>query len=100
MSASSRNGDELLLMLPRFMPRVRGERVHELTEALADYFGKTMGTSASDDPDPRLHAGFVVGISMAAIELWGRTELALPQILEAAEAAFPELTRKRRRRPS
>lgn len=85
---------------PEIHARVRGERVHELTEALTDYFAKTLGTSASDDPDPRLLAGFVVGVSLAAIELWGRTELALPEILEAAEAAFPELTRKRRRRPS
>ena len=55
------------------------------------------GSPRSDDPDPRLLAGLVVGIEMAVIELWGRSRLTLPEILEAAEAAVPDLTRKRRR---
>jgi AcrR family transcriptional regulator len=85
---------------PEIHARVRGERVHELTEALTGYFAKSMGTIGSDDPDPRLLAGMVVGVSLAVIEMWGRTRLALVEILDAAEAAIPDLTRKRRRRPS
>ena len=65
--------------------------MHELTEAMSDYFAKSMGASGSDGPDPRLLAGMVVGVEMAVIELWGRTQLALPEILEAAEEAIPDL---------
>lgn len=82
---------------PEIHARVRGERVHDLTEAVAGYCAKSMETLGSDDPDPRLLAGLVVGVEMAVIELWGRSRLTLPEILEAAEAAVPELTRKRRR---
>jgi hypothetical protein len=57
-----------------------------------------MGTVGSDDPNPRLLAGMVVGVEMAVIEMWGRTQLELPEILEAAAEAIPDLTRKRRPR--
>jgi AcrR family transcriptional regulator len=83
---------------PEIHARVRGERVHELNEAITGYFAKSMGTSGLDDPDPRLLAGLVVGVEMAVIELWGRTQLDLPELLEAAEAAVPDLIRKRRAR--
>ncbi len=82
---------------PEIHARVRGERVHDLTEAVTDYCAKSMETRGSDDPDPRLVAGLVVGIEMAVIELWGRSRLSLPQILDAAELAVPDLTRRRRR---
>ena len=82
---------------PEIHARVRGERVHDLTEAVTEYCAKSMGARGSDDPDPRLLAGLVVGIEMAVIELWGRSRLTLPEIFEAAEAAVPDLTRKRRR---
>lgn len=82
---------------PEIHARVRGERVHDLTEAVTDYCAKSMETRGSDDPDPRLLAGLVVGIEMAVIELWGRSRLNLPQILDAAETAVPDLTRRRRR---
>ena len=40
-----------------------------------DYCAKSMETLGSDDPDPRLLAGMVVGVEMAVIELWGRSGL-------------------------
>jgi TetR/AcrR family transcriptional regulator, regulator of mycofactocin system len=81
---------------PEIHARVRGERVHALTEAVTDYCAKSIGGSGSDDPEPRLLAGVVVGAEMAVIELWGRSGLELPEIFEAAESALPELTRRRR----
>ncbi len=85
---------------PEIHARVRGERVHDLTEAITDYCAKSMGTIGSDDPTPRLLAGLVVGVEMAVVELWGRSEFDLPEILEAAEATVPDLTRRRRVRSS
>ena len=82
---------------PEIHARVRGERVHDLTEAVTEYCAKSTGAGGSDDPAPRLFAGLVVGIEMAVIELWGRSRLTLPEIFESAEAAVPDLTRKRRR---
>jgi AcrR family transcriptional regulator len=81
---------------PEIHARVRGERVHVLTEAVTSYCAKSMGAIGSDDPNPRLLAGVVVGVEMAVIELWGRSDLTLPEILDAAEAAVPDLTRRRR----
>jgi AcrR family transcriptional regulator len=82
---------------PEIHARVRGERVHALTDAVTGYCAKSMEKRGADDPDPRLLAGVVVGIEMAVVELWGRSRLTLPEILDAAEAAVPELTRKKRR---
>lgn len=84
---------------PEIHARVRGERVHALTEAVTDYCAKSTGTVGSDDPNPRLVAGLVVGIENAVIELWGRSGLTLPDIFDAAEAAVPDLTRSRREPP-
>jgi AcrR family transcriptional regulator len=81
---------------PEIHARVRGERLHALTEVVTDYCARSKGGAGSDDPDPRLLAGMVVGVEMAVIELWGRSSLELPEILEAAEAAAPGLVRKRR----
>ena len=80
---------------PEIHARVRGERMHALTEAVTDYCAKSSGALGSDDPHPRLLAGLVVGVEMATIELWGRSRLALPEILDAAEAAVPALTRRK-----
>ena len=85
---------------PEIHARVRGERMHALTEAVTDYCAKSMGTVGSDDPTPRLLAGLVVGIENAVIELWGRSGLTLPEIFDAAEAAVPDLTRSGRPRPT
>jgi AcrR family transcriptional regulator len=85
---------------PEIHARVRGERVHELTAAITDYCAKSMGMIGSDDPTPRILAGLVVGVEMAVIELWGRSEFNLPEILEAAEATVPDLTHKKRVRRS
>ena len=84
---------------PEIHARVRGERVHALTEAVTDYCAKSMGAVGSDDPTPRLVAGLVVGIENAVIELWGRSGLTLLEIIDAAEAVVPDLTH-RGRRPS
>lgn len=65
-----------------------------LTEAITDYFVKSKGDAAAQDPEPRVLAGVVVGAEMAVIELWGRSGLELPEIFEAAEAAVPNLTQK------
>jgi len=81
---------------PEIHARVRGERVHDLTEAVTNYCAKSMSAIGSDDPNPRLLAGLVVGVEMAVIELWGRSGLTLPEILDAAQAAVPDLTRRRR----
>jgi len=78
---------------PEIHARVRGERVHDLTEAVTAYFTKSMEAFGPDDPDARLLAGLVVGIEMAVVELWGRSNLTLPELHLAAEAAVPELTR-------
>jgi len=79
---------------PEIHARVRGERVHALTEAVTSYCAMSMGAIGSDDPTPRLLAGVVVGVEMAVIELWGRSGLTLPEILDRAEAAIPDLTRR------
>ena len=79
---------------PEIHARVRGERVHTLTEAVTSYCAKSMGAIGSDNPAPRLLAGVVVGVEMAVIELWGRSGLTLLEILDAAEAAVPDLTRR------
>lgn len=81
---------------PEIHARVRGERLHALTEVVTGYCAKSQGGAAAGDPDPRLLAGVVVGVEMAVIELWGRSGLELPEIFEAAEAAVPELAKKRR----
>jgi AcrR family transcriptional regulator len=80
---------------PEIHARVRGERVHDLTDAVTGYCARCLGTVRSDDPTPRLLAGLVVGMEMAVIELWGRTPLTLPEIFDAAQATLPELTRTR-----
>jgi AcrR family transcriptional regulator len=79
---------------PEIHARVRGERVHVLTEAVTSYCAKSTGGVGSDDPIPRLLAGVVVGVEMAVIELWGRSGLTLPEILDAAEAAVPDLNHR------
>jgi hypothetical protein len=84
---------------PEIHARVRGERVHVLTEAVTSYCAKSTGAVGSDDPIPRLLAGVVVGVEMAVIELWGRSGLTLPEILDAAEAAVPDLNRRNRGGP-
>ena len=38
---------------PEIHARVRGERVHVLTEAVTTYCAKSLGADASDDPGPR-----------------------------------------------
>jgi AcrR family transcriptional regulator len=76
---------------PEIHARVRGERVHVLTEAVAEYCAKSTGAVGSDDPGPRLLAGIVVGVEMAVMELWGRSGMSLPEILDAAEATVPDL---------
>jgi len=86
--------------VPEIHARVRGERVHALTEAVTDYCAKSMGTVGSDDPTPRLLAGVVVGVEMAVIELLGRSGLTLLEIIDAAEAAVPDLTRGGRPPPT
>ncbi len=84
---------------PEIHARVRGERVHVLTEAVTSYCAKSTGGVGSDDPIPRLLAGVVVGVEMAVIELWGRSGLTLPEILDAAEAAVPDLNHRNRGGP-
>ena len=84
---------------PEIHARVRGERVHVLTEAVTSYSAKSTGGVGSDDPIPRLLAGVVVGVEMAVIELWGRSGLTLPEILDAAEAAVPDLNHRNRGGP-
>jgi AcrR family transcriptional regulator len=82
---------------PEIHARVRGERVHALTEAVMDYCVRSNGgRTGPDDPEPRLLAGMVVGVEMAVIELWGRSGLELPEIIEAAEGAVPDLVRRGR----
>jgi AcrR family transcriptional regulator len=81
---------------PEIHARVRGERVHALTEVVMDYCARSKGGAGPDDPDPRLLAGMIVGVEMAVIELWGRSGLELPEIFEAAEAVAPDLVRKKR----
>jgi TetR/AcrR family transcriptional regulator, regulator of mycofactocin system len=83
---------------PEIHARVRGERAHELAEVVTAYCAKSMGCLASDDPDPRLVAGVLVGVEMALMELWGRTDLTMVDIINAAEAAVPQLAGRRRRR--
>src|SRR3984957_17222078 len=81
---------------PEIHARVRGERLHALTEVVMDYCARSKGRSGPDDPEPRLQAGMVVGVEMAVIELWGRSSLELQEIFEAAEAVAPDLARKKR----
>ena len=76
---------------PEIHARVRGERVHDLTDAVVQYCAKSSGTVGTDNARCRLLAGVVVGVEMAVIELWGRSAMTLFEIFQAAEAAFPEL---------
>ncbi|MGP0029473.1 MAG: TetR family transcriptional regulator [Acidimicrobiales bacterium] len=76
---------------PEIHARVRGERLQVLTEAVTEYCARSIGLPDSDDPRPRLLAGVVVGVEMAVVELWGRSEMTLPDILGAAESVLPEL---------
>ena len=80
---------------PETHARVRGERAHDLTEAVTAYIAKSVRVEGPDGPDPRLLAGLVVGMEMAVVEMWGRSKLTLPELLDAAEAAVPQLTRRR-----
>jgi AcrR family transcriptional regulator len=81
---------------PEVHDRVRGERVHELTEAVTQYCAVSLDAVDSDDPRPRLLAGVVVGVEISVIELWGRSEKSLSELLDAAETAVPELHGKER----
>ena len=76
---------------PEIHDRVRGERVHELTEAVTEYFAVPFGGENSDDPRPRLLAGVLVGVETSSIELWGRSGMPLSEIFDAAEAVLREL---------
>lgn len=76
---------------PEIHARVRGERVHALTEAVAEYCASSLGTDALADPRPRLLAGVVVGVEASAIELWGRSSVPVAEILDAAERVVPGL---------
>jgi AcrR family transcriptional regulator len=73
---------------PEVHARVRGERSHDLTEAVAHY----LGADHLDDPYPRILAGVIVGVESAVIEMWGRSDLTLLEILDTADqvvSAFP-----------
>lgn len=72
--------------------RVRGERIHALTEAVAGYFGRSMGVEVSTDPRPGLLAGVVIGLESAAIEMLGRTPIDLAAIFDAATTLIPQLS--------
>jgi AcrR family transcriptional regulator len=76
---------------PEIHARVRGERVHELTEAVTRYCAASLNVAESDDPRPRLFAGVLVGVEISVIELWGRSEMSLTEIFAAAETALPDL---------
>jgi AcrR family transcriptional regulator len=80
---------------PEIHARVRGERVHDLTDAVVQYCAKSTGTVGTDDPLCRLLAGVIVGVEMAVIQLWGRSEMTLLEIFDAAEAALPDLAATR-----
>ena len=70
---------------PEIHSRVRGERQHDLAEAVTDYCAKSLGTVGSDDSTARLLAGVVVGLEMAVMEMWGRSGMTLPEIFDAVE---------------
>jgi AcrR family transcriptional regulator len=76
---------------PEVHARVRGERMHDLTDAVARYCGESMGITQLDDPQPRLLAGIVVGIESATIEMLGRTDMTVSEILLAVDALIPTL---------
>jgi AcrR family transcriptional regulator len=76
---------------PEIHDRVRGERVHELTEAVTRYCAVSLDAVDSNDPRPRLLAGVLVGVEISVIELWGRSEKSLSELLDAAESAVPDL---------
>jgi AcrR family transcriptional regulator len=76
---------------PEIHARVRGERIHSLTEALADYCAASLGTDALSDPRPRLLAGVIVGVEASVIELWGRSSMSVREILDTAEQVVPGL---------
>jgi AcrR family transcriptional regulator len=74
---------------PEIHARVRGERIYDLTDAVARYCASCTSGDFPDDPHPRLLAGMVVGIESAVIELWGRSATTLPELYRTAEAMFP-----------
>ena len=76
---------------PEIHDRVRGERVHELTEAVTEYCAVSFGSENSADPRPRLLAGVLVGVETSSIELWGRSGLPLAEIFDGAEAVLLDL---------
>ena len=56
---------------PEIHARVRGERVHDLTEVVTEYCAKSLGAVGPDDPQPRLLAGMVVGAEEASSNCGG-----------------------------
>lgn len=76
--------------VPEVHSRVRGERTHELTDAVANYCTKSIGTDPIAVSYAHILAGMVVGVESAIIEMWGRSGQTLPEILEVAERAIGE----------
>jgi AcrR family transcriptional regulator len=86
---SLENPDARLLTLWRRAAADAPEiHVHDLTEAVTAYCARSLGVDGVADPRPRLLAGVVVGVEMAVAELWGRSAVTLPEILEMAETVL------------
>lgn len=71
---------------PEIHAQVRGERTQALLDALTEYAARSLGPIKSRDVRATLIAGVVAGAELAAIELYGRSELDMPEILEIADA--------------
>jgi AcrR family transcriptional regulator len=76
---------------PEIHARVRGERMHSLTDAIGAYIAASLGADLSKDAQPRLLAGMIVGVESAIVEMWGRSNASLPEILGTAEQAIAGL---------
>ena len=73
---------------PDVVARVRGERIQLLLDAGAEYCGRSVGVDPAKDIECRLVGGVLAGVEFAVVEAWGRSEMSLAEIIEAADRSI------------
>jgi hypothetical protein len=76
---------------PEVVDRVRGERTQALLDAVTTYCARSLGVNGAEDPRPRVLAGIVVGVELAIVELLGRLDSTLAEIVDTAERSIGAL---------
>jgi len=73
--------------VPEVVARVRGERTQDLLDATAEYCARSLGVD-STDIRCRLFGGILAGVELAVVEAWGRSDLSLTDIVDAADRSI------------